>query len=71
MTVSFIEIVKQGDEKHYAFACPKCQHIRKRRKDSLAVGLHHLICISCGFSTDAVRLADGAVLEKSNADHRG
>lgn len=43
------------DEGVYALKCPGCQNTTTKRADSLALGLHQIICITCGHTTNRVR----------------
>jgi predicted RNA-binding Zn-ribbon protein involved in translation (DUF1610 family) len=66
----FIE-VKNLNVKLLALQCPDCGHVTIKRRDSVSVGLHWIICEGrCGFSTSAVKGFDGNIRSQSKESYK-
>ena len=66
--VAFREVEPEHDN-DLAIMCPDCGAITHKRRDSVAIGLHWLVCLGgCGFETCDVIVREGDLVTREKAD---
>lgn len=68
---SFREL-RSSEPNQISLRCPRCGKTTVRRRDSLAVGLHTVICRNfefCDFTTDKIVTRTGKIAGKGADDH--